>query len=98
MPVKFLFVLTGQWLVFLNGRAVFNLFPGQINEKHFPIRIKVTQGLNGDQHPTSREPSTGVGHQVAHRPTFIIEIEVLDVPDLAIGRAKLFSVSFLNAL
>jgi hypothetical protein len=53
----------------------------------------MTQGLSGNQHPTSGEPAAGVGHQIAHGPILIIEIEVLDVPDLAVGRAKPLSVS-----
>ena len=87
MPVKFLFVLAGQRLVLINGGTVFNLLAGQIDEKHFPFGIKVTQGLSGNQHPASWKPSTGIGYQIANGPTFVIEIEVLYVPDLAIGRA-----------
>ena len=98
MPVKFFFVLARHRLVLVNRGTVFNLFSRQVDEEHFPFGIKMTQGLSGNQHPTSREPAPGVGHQIAHGPILIIEIEVLDVPDLAVGRAKLLSVSLLNAL
>jgi hypothetical protein len=58
----------------------------------------MTQGMRRNQHVAAGKPSTSVGDQIAHRPIFIVEVEVSDVPDLTVGGSQFLSVTLLNAV
>src|ERR1044071_5157114 len=94
----FLFVLARHGLVLINGRTLFDLLLVQVNEKHLSLRIKTTQRVRRNQHLAVGQPSTGVGDQIANGPGFVVEVEVSDVPNLAIGGPQFFSVTLLNAV
>ena len=49
MTVIFLFVLARHGLVLIDGRALFDLLPGEVNEKHLSFRIKMTQRMRRNQ-------------------------------------------------
>ena len=94
----FLFVLARHGLVLIDGRALFDLLPGEINEKHLSLRIKMAKRMRRNQHQATAEPSTSVSDHIAHGPIFIVEVEVSDVPNLAVGGPQFFSVTLLNAV
>jgi hypothetical protein len=54
--------------------------------------------MGRDEHQASGEPSTRVGYHIAHDPIFIVEVEVSDVPNLAVGGPQFLSVTLLNAV
>ena len=94
----FLFVLARHGLVLIDRRALFNLLPREINEKHLSLRIKTTQCMRGNQYQATAEPSTGVSDEIAYGPVFVVEVEISDVPNLAISGSQFFSVTLLNAV
>ena len=77
---------------------LFDLLSSEVNEEHLSFRIKVTECMRRDEHQATGEPSTGVGDQIAHGPIFIVEVEVSDVPNLAVGGPQFLSVTLLNAV
>ena len=72
----------------VDRRAVLDLLPRQADLQHFLALVKKAEGIRGEQHLSARQPRARIGHQVAERPCFVIEIEVLDLADVAIGRGK----------
>ena len=58
----------------------------------------MTQRMRRNQHLATAQPSAGVGDQIANGPIFIVEVEVSDVPNLAVGGPQFLSVTLLNAV
>jgi hypothetical protein len=98
MTVVFLFVPAGYGLVLIDGGTLFNLLPRKVDEKHLSIRVKVAECMWRDQYLSTREPSARIGDQIANNPIFVVEVEVSDVPNLAVGRPQFLSVTLLNAV
>ena len=99
MAVIFFFILAGQWFVLVGRGTFFDLFPGQIDEKHFPFGIKVAKSVRRNEDKAPGQPSTSVSDHVAHRPIIlVIEIEIPHVPDFAVARAQFLALAFLNAV
>jgi hypothetical protein len=94
----FLLVLARHGIVLIDRRALFNLLPREINEKHLSLRIKMAKRMRRDQHLAPAQPSAGIGHQIANGPGFIVEVKVSDVTDLAVGGPQFLSVTLLNAV
>ena len=85
-------------ILLIDGRALFDLLPGEINEKHFSIRIKMAKRMWRYQDLAIGKPSARVSYQIAYGPILIVEVEVSDVPNLAVGGPQFLSVTFLNAV
>jgi hypothetical protein len=58
----------------------------------------MTERRRRNQDLAAGEPATGMGDHIAHRPIFIVEIDISDVPDLAVGSPQFLSVTLLNAV
>src|SRR2546423_13760985 len=98
VPMIFLFVLARHGLVLINGWALFDLLPGEINEKHLSIGIKMAKRMRRNQHLAPAQPSAGIGNKIANGPSFIVEVKISDLTDLAVGGPQFFSVTLLNAV
>jgi len=78
-------------------RTIFDLFPSQIEEQAVAVLMKVTEGMRRDQHQTPRQPGPCIGDNIADNPLLIVEIEILDAADFAIGHRQCLSVKLFDA-
>jgi len=67
--------------------ALLDLIDGERDRHHLVPGDRFLDDLGDQQHAAAGQPAAGVGHQIADRPVGIVEIEILDGPQLAVGGA-----------
>ena len=71
----------------VDARAALHLRPGERDVDGVVLPVDPAHGDRRDQDAPSREPVGRVHHEVADRPRLIVEVELLDVTDVAVGGA-----------
>lgn len=85
--------LAGDGSVGVDGRAGFDLVPGEVDGEDVGGGIDGAEGIVAEdagrqQHKPAGEPVAGVGDDVADHPGGVVEVEVLHVADGAVGGAE----------
>ncbi len=89
VPVVGLLELSRDRLVGVQGGTVLDLLFGQGDGDVARVADDSRQRIRGDQDLSLLEPVSRVGDQVADRPVVVIEVEVLDAPDVPVEAAQL---------
>ena len=59
--------------------------------------MMVGKNMRRNQYQASRQPRAGVHDHVTNRPVLVVEVEVLNVADFAIGGSEFVSVQLFDA-
>ena len=92
VAVIFLLVLPGHGLVQFYRRTGLDLFPGEVDGQNFDGLMETAEGVGREEHLTSRQPGTGVGNHIPHRPVLVIKIKILHLADFAVQCPEFVSV------
>jgi hypothetical protein len=78
--------------------AVRDLGLGQVDRQGAADEVRRVGGLRRQQHLAAGQPGPGIDHEVAHQPARVVEVEILDRADRAIGFPQLQAFEVGNAV
>jgi hypothetical protein len=81
-------VFPGYRLFDFDPRAVADLLDGEVDRQRLLAAIARQHGGGRDQHPPPREPAAGIDHEITNYPMFVVEKQILHVPDLSVSGTK----------
>jgi hypothetical protein len=80
----------------VDWRAVLNALPRQENRERILILVNVAERMGGQKYQAALQPVSGINHDVANRPRYVVEVKILDMTNFATLRGKLFAVKLLD--
>src|ERR1039458_609583 len=88
VAVVFHLVLAGDWNVGHDRRAALDLRLTKLYLQRAFKMVPLPEGMGKEQNQTFLKPRAGVHNHVSNHPAFVVEVEVLYVPDVSIMRRE----------
>jgi hypothetical protein len=91
-------VLPRNRTVGIDWGAVFDLPPREVYEQKFLVVLERPESMRRQQDLAAWQPRSRISDNITDLPASIVEIEVFDVTDVAIGRAKPVSIEGIDVM
>ena len=75
-------------MVTIQRWTLFNLLFRQVHREDLLRFVCKTQSIGRNQNQPVAQPASRIGNEVAHRPIFVIEVELLGFADVTITRSE----------